>query len=272
MFPPSRARPTALTKERPKPMMTGTRRKVRADAKLEQLTAEQHAQLVSWLHEENCSYTEAVTRVRTAFGVSVGRTAMVAYYQRHVAPLSYDAEAEAAALLLALPPGQFDAAAIRQAQLLAWKALANPAPEIDRAAKLLNLVRRAERQAIAAGRLKLAQLRVALREKELTLKSRRRAPVSLEAPLPERCDLQPSFLAPTELPTAPLETPRLDAPPTTPETPQVDATTQKTPPNPPLYSPYFALNQLLESVSISELTPQPPPHSEPAQSPALTAA
>lgn len=71
-------------------MITRPGRKVRSDTKLEHLSPAQHKQLICWLDVKNSSYTEAVARVRQEFGVSAGRTAMAAFYQRYVAPAKRD--------------------------------------------------------------------------------------------------------------------------------------------------------------------------------------
>ncbi len=222
------------------------RRKVRSDAKLEQLSAAQHERLQLWLDHENCSYTEAVSRVHQEFGLRVGRTALAAYYQRHVAPRYRDAEAEAAASLLARPAAQFDAAAVKQAQFLAWSALTSPAPDIDTAAKLLDLVRRAERKEIARRRLQLAERRIALRGKEAAHRA---------------CHRPPALQAAASVPAAPLPSPPA-APSTTGALPPSAAPSVKNSPNPPRYSPYFALNRSRQT-GVAPLCPAVAPHSVP---------
>jgi hypothetical protein len=74
-------------------------------------------------------------------------------------------DADVAATLAALPAGDFDAAATQRAKALAWSALARINPDIDRAAKLLVIVRKAERHAPAVRRLALEERKVALRER-----------------------------------------------------------------------------------------------------------
>lgn len=142
------------------------RRKVRSDAKLEHLSEAQHTRLVIWLTDENCTYTEAVERVRAEFGVCVGRTAVAAYYQRHVVPLRQDDEVDAVAVIAELRAGVGDEATVRQAKALAWSALCRPMPQLDTATTLLKLVGRVERREIAQRRLELQARRAALREKE----------------------------------------------------------------------------------------------------------
>lgn len=225
-----------------------TRRKVRSDSKLEQLNPAQHEQLISWLDDENCSYTEVVTRVRTEFNFSVGRTAVAAYYQRHVAPLYHDAEAESAAAFAELPQGVFDTVTLNLAKRLAWSALSRPSPQVEKASALLNMVHRAARQTLAERRMALAERRAAILEKEAARRARRRPPgAKASTPVSEDLPLQASPAKPLAPVAAHADAP--EAPPyaeaETPqtETPQPPAPSQKILPNPPAYSPYFGLNR-----------------------------
>lgn len=69
---------------------TETGRKIRGDAKLERLTAEQHEYVHYWLGEENCTYSEVVRLVSKTFGLQVSKSSVGVYYQRqnrsHVRP------------------------------------------------------------------------------------------------------------------------------------------------------------------------------------------
>lgn len=271
-------------------MTTGTppRRKVRSDARLEQLTPEQHAQLTFWLDDENLSYTEVTTRLRQQFGLTVGRTAVAGYYRRHVQSHRFDEASESAVTISRLSAGQFDAATVNHARYLAYCALVQSQPDIATTAKLLNLVRRAEQRDIARERLDLAQQRHALREREVSLRARRqRAAASSATRKPESFPARPSTSSPID-PAAlslavrsaasPAETDATTLPPaevvpaqsspastdleaatppaassiaTTPaKTPLATARQQKPPQNSPLYSPYFALDQPPETAGF----------------------
>lgn len=237
-----------------------TRRKVRSDAKLERLSAAQHEQLICWLDEENCSYTEAVTRVHQEFGLTVGRTAMVAYYQRHVAPLHHPLDVATAAAFSELPEGLFEEATIKMARRLAWSAISQPTPQIQTASAMLALVHQADRQAIAEQRLKLDTRRVVVREKEAAFRSRHQPP-DTEAGMPEP-EASPDH--------APLSEPaRLTSPAssatTLPEAPHTAAaavlppeplSTEAALRNPPLYSPYFGLSRHRGNTQITAKNPE----------------
>ncbi|MES2693651.1 MAG: hypothetical protein V4773_09270, partial [Verrucomicrobiota bacterium] len=73
-----------------------TERKVRGDAKLEWLKAEQRKRLLGWLDEENRTYAEVVGLVRDEFGVRVGKSAVGCFWRRHVLPRRYREDAEGA--------------------------------------------------------------------------------------------------------------------------------------------------------------------------------
>ncbi len=146
-----------------------TDRKVRGDAKLEWLKGEQKKQLLVWLDEENRTYGEVVKLVKTEFGVTVGKSAVGSFWRRHVLPRRYQEEAEGAEGIegLELPEGQegkFEQATLKLARMQAWAAMSQPEPEIRKAERLLGLVWRAERMALARDKLALAQQRVVLRE------------------------------------------------------------------------------------------------------------
>lgn len=238
-----------------------TRRKVRSDAKLEQLDDAQHEQMLIWLDHENCSYTEVAARVRQEFGLSVGRTAIAGYYRRHVLPLHHDDEAETALVLADLPDGPFDAATVKLARRLAWSAISLPTPDIKKASAMLELVRKAERQSIAERRLELEARRMVVREKEAAYRARRR-PRNTEADDPIVAPT-PSEAIPTEPATsitAPEETPFAAVSTSSPDTPHAEAPSQKTSQNAPTYSPYFGLIPApaateITSISAQEISP-----------------
>lgn len=163
-------------------MTTTAARKTRSDAKLEQLSAPQREKLRFWLEEENRSYADVVERVRAEFGLSVGKSAVALYWQRHLLPQRHQDAAEAAAALAALPIAAFDAATVNQARALAWSALIRPQPDVPTAATLLEMVRNAERHALALQRLALEERRVALREAQAGQPSRPPRAASAEKP------------------------------------------------------------------------------------------
>ncbi len=70
-------------------------RKIRGDAKLERLRPEQKKQLLVWLAVEERTYADVAERVRAEFGVSVGKSALSCYWQRHVRPIREREEAAA---------------------------------------------------------------------------------------------------------------------------------------------------------------------------------
>lgn len=240
-----------------------TRRKVRSDAKLEQLNEAQHEQMLVWLEDENHSYTEVVARVQQSFGLSVGRTAVARYYQRHVAPLHHQNEADGALAFADLPDGPFDAATVKMARRLAWSAISLPTPDIDKAAAMLDIVRKAERQSIAERRLELEARRVVVREKEAAYRTRRSPPaVEAEEPIatvPPSEVLLPEHAGPL---TAPAETPCSGAYEPSPQTLCAQVPSKKIPQNPPPYSPYFAL---IPALIPAEITPIPTEEISPAE-------
>lgn len=245
-----------------------SRRKVRSDAKLEQLSSSQHAQLIRWLDAENCSYTEAVARIHREFGLSVGRTAVVGYYRRRVVPLHQECGLKSAAAFADLPEGRFDAATVKMAKWLAWSAISQPTPQLKTASALLNLVHRASRQAIAARRMELQERRVALREKESARRARRQSR-SATAAQPEPST--PASQTPPCVPSstaAPATVPAHENKPHPATEPQRPVTlhprtpSQKTQPNPPLYSPYFGLSRAHRR---PETTPLSSPKAEPSE-------
>ncbi len=143
-----------------------TERKVRGDAKLEWLRAEQKKRLLVWLDEENRTYADVVGLVRAEFGVSVGKSAVGCFWRRHVLPRRYRDEAEGAEGIvdMELPEGRFEEATLKLARMQAWAALSQPEPEVRKAERLLAMVWKAERMALAREKLALAQQRVAMRE------------------------------------------------------------------------------------------------------------
>lgn len=142
-----------------------TGRKVRGDSKLDGLSAEQQATLRFWLEDENRTYAQVVALVRTQFGVSVGKSAVGVYYQRHILAEQRDEELEAAAVLAALPVEKFTPAKINRAWYLAWSLLVRPTPLIAAADRLLKVVYRVGQRDIARQRLALKAQRLALRQK-----------------------------------------------------------------------------------------------------------
>lgn len=179
-------------------------RKIRSDAKLERLTDDQRASVRRWLEDEFYSYRDAAVKISREFGVSVSKSALCAYYLRHLLTERHRDRTEDAAELAALPASTFDAATINHAKALAFDALVNPAPQLDLAARLLDLVRRAEKQEIARERLALEKERVALRREELLA----RPPRQPRATNPELCAATPnrpprSSVSPSPEPSAP---------------------------------------------------------------------
>ncbi|MES2697518.1 MAG: hypothetical protein V4773_28895 [Verrucomicrobiota bacterium] len=145
-----------------------TERKVRGDAKLEWLKVEQKKRLLVWLEEENRTYAEVVGLVKAEFGVSVGKSAVGCFWRRHVLPRRYRDEAEGAegiaGLEMEMPEGKFADATVKLARMHALAALSQPEPEVRKAERLLAIVWKAERMALARETLALAQQRTALRE------------------------------------------------------------------------------------------------------------
>lgn len=140
-------------------------KKVRGDAKLERLTAQQHEQMLVWLDDENRTYIEVAGLVRTGFGLSVGKSAVADYWRRHVMPQRSRQQADTAAEIAALPDDQFVAAMLKLAKLHAWEAISQPTPDVRQAAAMMSLVHNVHRTDIARQRLALAERRVALAEK-----------------------------------------------------------------------------------------------------------
>jgi hypothetical protein len=147
----------------------GPGRKIRSDAKLEQLGPEQQERLRFWLEEENRSYAEIADRLRAEFGVSVGKSAVALYWRRHLLPELHDEEAETAAAIAALPVADLDTATLNRARSLAWTELTSPFPQPETAARMLDLVHRADRLTLARQRMALEERRVALREAQASL-------------------------------------------------------------------------------------------------------
>lgn len=156
-------------------------RKIRSDAKLERLDADQRAQLRVWIDQENHSYVAVAALVRTHFGLSVGKDAVAAYWRRHVMPERRSDEARSVAVLAELSSGVFEAATLNHARLLAFDALVQPQPDIPKTVALMNMIDRASRLEIARQRQTLAQQRADLR---------RGPPVSARVPEPQGVDDQ----------------------------------------------------------------------------------
>ncbi|MES2694287.1 MAG: hypothetical protein V4773_12500 [Verrucomicrobiota bacterium] len=138
-----------------------TERKVRADAKLERLEVEQKKRVLVWLEEENRTYVEVAGLVKTEFGVSVGKSAVGYFWQRHVLPQRYREEVEAMEGIGELPETRFAEATLKLARMHAWEALSQPEPQVAKAERLLRMVWRAERMALARERLEWEKQRVA---------------------------------------------------------------------------------------------------------------
>lgn len=138
-----------------------TGRKVRADAKLERLSAAQKKQLLVWLDDENRSYLAVAALVQAEFGLTVGKSAVAGYWHRHVLPRRYWAEAGAAQDLAELPEGKFTEASLKLARMQLFSALAQPAPDVRAAARLMTMVNSAERVVLARQRQAWVERRAA---------------------------------------------------------------------------------------------------------------
>lgn len=177
-------------RSRPTYTRTGIPRKIRADARLERLSLPQRAQLRLWLEHDNLTYAAVVVRVRAEFGLTVGKSALGIYYQRHIRAHPEDATAAAAAAFLAaLPQGELHPATLLRAHALAFSALCRPQPLIATACRLLDVVHRSEKQKLARQRRALAHQRAALR--------------LARAPHPPRAPHLPSAPSPTISATPP---------------------------------------------------------------------
>ncbi|MES2696773.1 MAG: hypothetical protein V4773_25115, partial [Verrucomicrobiota bacterium] len=135
-------------------------RKVRTDAKLERLKAEQKKRVLGWLEEENKTYVEVAGLVKAEFGVSVGKSAVGCFWQRHVLPRRLREEIEATEGIGELPEGRFEEATLKLARMHAWEALSQPEPQVRRAERFLRMVWMAERMALARERLEWEKQRV----------------------------------------------------------------------------------------------------------------
>ncbi len=138
-----------------------TERKVRTDAKLERLKAEQKTRVLGWLEEENRTYVEVAGLVKAEFGVSVGKSAVGCFWQRHVLPRRYREEVEAMEEIDELPEGRFEKATLKLARMHAWEALSQPEPQVRRAERFLRMIWMAERMALARERLEWEKQRAA---------------------------------------------------------------------------------------------------------------
>lgn len=157
-------------------LMPQAMRKVRGDARLEGLDLEQQACVHIWLEEQNLSYTRVAELVAAKFGVAVSKSAVGAYWQRHCIRAGHHAQVEAANALAKLPLAQFSGATLNRARLLAYELLVCRDPQIDPAARLLEIIRRADQQEISRERLALDRERLALRREELTARPARHRP------------------------------------------------------------------------------------------------
>lgn len=140
-------------------------RKVRGDAKLERLNAEQRERLLIWLDDENRTYLEVAALVRTEFGLGVGKSAVADYWRRHVMPQRCREQTDTAEELAALPEGKFVEAMMKLAKRQAWLALCQPQPDVRKAAAMMSLVHGVERADLARQRMALAERRVAVAER-----------------------------------------------------------------------------------------------------------
>ncbi|MES2697239.1 MAG: hypothetical protein V4773_27490 [Verrucomicrobiota bacterium] len=132
-------------------MITG--RKVRTDAKLEQLTAEQKKRLLGWLEEENRTYVEVAGLVQSEFGVKVGKSAVGCFWQRHVLTRQLWEYVESAEEIGEMPEGNFAAAILKLIEMLAFAALSEREPDVRKAERLLRMKYTMERMALARERL-----------------------------------------------------------------------------------------------------------------------
>lgn len=231
-------------------------RKIRADAKLEHLSAPQRVRLRTWLADENRTYAAIVALIRTEFGLTVGKSAVGVYYQRHILTDQRDEELEAATALSRLPLANVSVAHLHRAKALAWLLLVRPVPQIDAAIRLLNVIRRVEGRELRRQRLALQAERAALRE---AVTARRSTPAATPAapassreisPNPLRFpgysrQRQPSTTAPlTSSPTPPPPSTGLHAQdprphPLDPTPASANPAFQPPPPKPPQISPRF---------------------------------
>lgn len=167
-------------------------RRVRGDARLEALNRQQKVRLHLWLEEFNLTYVQVSEMLEREFGVVVSKSAVATYWQRHCAPAEHDGQLAAATALARLPLAAFSGATLNRARLLAYNLLVRPDPEIPAAARLLEIIRRADQQEISRERLALEKERVALRREELAARPPRTPRSTLDpirqTPLPEPAD------------------------------------------------------------------------------------
>lgn len=148
-------------------IITNEERKVRVDSKLEALNAEQRAQLVKWLGEENRGYEEVKGLLATEFGVETSVSALGRFYARAVVPVLYAEAEEALTALRAVAKGQpLGEAALRRAEQLALDALMARAPEEKVVQKWFRIVDSATKAELSRRRLALEEWKLRLREKE----------------------------------------------------------------------------------------------------------
>ncbi|MES2695637.1 MAG: hypothetical protein V4773_19330 [Verrucomicrobiota bacterium] len=130
-----------------------TERKVRTDAKLEQLKVEQKKRLLGWLEEENKTYVEVAGLVQSEFGVKVGKSAVGCFWQRHVLTRQLWEYAESAEEISEMPEGNIAAAIMKLVDMLAFAALSEREPDVRTAERLLRIKHGMERMALARERL-----------------------------------------------------------------------------------------------------------------------
>lgn len=212
-------------------------RKVRGDAKLERITPQQHERLRDWLDRENRTYAEVVELIRAEFSLSVGKTAVACYWQRHVQPHRYDQVAVDAAEVTELPDTKFAEASLKLVRMHAYNALASSEPDLRTAARLLETVRSADRLTLAHERFAFAQRRAAA--KDAQAEEKRKASADQESP--EGYD--------DDFANRPI--PQVPAPPRPPTLPPLSL-------NPALF-PALCAELRAHSVEIPPYTPEPPP-------------
>jgi len=131
------------------------KRKVRRDSVLEGLTAEQKERLAHWLVTENRGYDDVQQRAAQELGVTTSRSALSRYYRKVLDPLNRpeaeEAHDEPDVSRIGTTPAAARAlenATMTQARHLAFRALANPQPDVKAATRLIGMVERIERRRI----------------------------------------------------------------------------------------------------------------------------
>lgn len=126
-------------------------RRVRGDAKLEQLNPEQKKQLVAWLEDEHQTYVKIAAKVKETFGVSVGRSAVGCYWRRHIMPRQIVREIFSPEALEELAQETVEEVAVKLAARQAM-VLLDEASDLRTAALLLREVHNAKRLQLARER------------------------------------------------------------------------------------------------------------------------